>query len=264
MKERIKFVQQSLLKKKYKIGAADGIIGKKTRGALSKIKGIPTEWADSKKIVAYIQLLAQENGINSGVIDGLWGSQTQFAYDSLKYLIKHGEKEKTWRPEEIKVKDKNPNKWPKQTQSELTKFFGKVGTNQVYVELPYPHRLAWDKDTVVTRTKCNKKVHDSIKRVLTKVLKHYGIDEIKRLGLDLFGGCFNVRKKRGGTTYSTHSWGIALDYDPTNNRLKWGRDRATFAKPEYDQWWKYWEDEGWVSLGRARNFDWMHVQSAKL
>ena len=42
------------------------------------------------------------------------------------------------------------------------------------------------------------------------------------------------------------------------------RDKATFAKPEYERWWQCWEEEGWLSLGRTRNFDWMHVQAAKL
>jgi hypothetical protein len=69
---------------------------------------------------------------------------------------------------------------------------------------------------------------------------------------------------RGGTKWSTHSWGIAIDYDPERNRLNWGRDKASFAKPEYGDWWKIWEKEGWVSLGRTRNFDWMHIQAAKL
>ena len=69
---------------------------------------------------------------------------------------------------------------------------------------------------------------------------------------------------RGGTRWSTHAWGIAIDYDPDRNQLKWGRDRAAFARPEYDAWWRLWEEEGWVSLGRTRNYDWMHVQAAKL
>jgi hypothetical protein len=61
-----------------------------------------------------------------------------------------------------------------------------------------------------------------------------------------------------------HSWGIAMDYDPERNKLKWGRDKAAFAWPEYDAWWRLWEEEGWISLGRQRNFDWMHIQAAKL
>ena len=69
---------------------------------------------------------------------------------------------------------------------------------------------------------------------------------------------------RGGTKPSTHSWGIALDWYPSRNKLRWGRDRASLAAPDCDDWWRIWEAEGWVSLGRSRNFDWMHVQAAKI
>ena len=48
------------------------------------------------------------------------------------------------------------------------------------------------------------------------------------------------------------------------NRLNWHQDKALFAQPEYDKWWEIWEDEGWVSLGRVRDFDWMHVQAVRL
>ena len=61
-----------------------------------------------------------------------------------------------------------------------------------------------------------------------------------------------------------HSRGIALDYDPTRYKLRWGRDRAHLAGADYEDWWQCWEAEGWVSLGRTRNFDWMRVQAAKL
>lgn len=59
-------------------------------------------------------------------------------------------------------------------------------------------------------------------------------------------------------------WAVPGLRDPERNRLKWGRDRASLARPEYDPWWRCWEEEDWVSLGRARNFDWMHVQAAKV
>ena len=73
-----------------------------------------------------------------------------------------------------------------------------------------------------------------------------------------------VRELRWLHQRAMHSWGIAIDYDPDNNALHWGRDRASFALPAYDKWWDYWEAEGWVSLGRAKNFDWMHVQAARV
>ena len=85
-----------------------------------------------------------------------------------------------------------------------------------------------------------------------------------KLRLDRWGGCLNVRKMRGGSSWSMHAWGIAIDFDPDRNQLKWGRDRAVFARPDYDAWWRCWEDEGWTSLGRTKNYDWMHVQAARL
>ncbi|MFH1874164.1 MAG: hypothetical protein ABH859_03140 [Pseudomonadota bacterium] len=154
--------------------------------------------------------------------------------------------------------------WPAQNQAELVRYYGEVGENQVKLALPYPHKLAWDLNTTINRFSCHEKVHDSIKRVLERTLDHYGLERIQDLGLDLWGGCLNVRKTRGGSQYSTHSWGIALDYDPSNNQLNWGRDRARLARPEYEMWWKFWEQEGWTSLGRAKNYDWMHVQAASV
>jgi hypothetical protein len=61
-----------------------------------------------------------------------------------------------------------------------------------------------------------------------------------------------------------HIWGIAMDYDPNRNKLRWNSDKAVFAREEYRRWWEFWEEEEWVSLGRSRNFDWMHVQAARI
>ena len=83
-------------------------------------------------------------------------------------------------------------------------------------------RLAWNTRTKVARTSCHERIHDSAARIFDRVLDHYGPEEIRRLGLDLFGGCLNVRRMRGGSAWSMHSWGIAFDFDPANNRLKWG------------------------------------------
>lgn len=263
MKKRIRFVQRQLNARGLNAGSEDGILGRQTLAALDQVEGIPAGWAKRRKVIAFIQLLAQENGIESGKIDGFWGPQTNFAFESLQHLLEHGEQPAAWRPEDLP--DENPYNWPRQTpEAELVRYYGEVNTNQTSIDLPYPHRLSWQKTKVINRFSCHEKVHDSLSRVLSRVLDHYGLEDIQRLRLDLWGGCLNVRKMRGGNRFSMHSWGIALDYDPERNQLKWGRDRAGFAKPEYDMWWKIWEDEGWVSLGRLRNFDWMHVQAAKL
>lgn len=153
------------------------------------------------------------------------------------------------------------NNWPK--ECDVCEVFGERGANLVRLELPYPMRLSWKRDSIIRSFAINEKVRDSAARVLRAVHDFYG-DRIPDLGLDLWGGCFNDRPKRNGTSWSMHAWGIAIDFDPDHNPLKYGCDRARFAAPEYEVWWKLWEDEGWVSLGRSCNYDWMHVQAARL
>jgi len=112
--------------------------------------------------------------------------------------------------------------------------------------------------------RCHEKVATPLTTIYREAAKHYGEKEFRKLGLDLFGGCYNYRNMRGGTSLSTHAYGVAVDHDPERNQLRWGKDRAEFAKPVYDPFWAIVEAQGAVSLGRARNYDWMHFQFARL
>ncbi len=262
MKNRISLLQTLLKQKGYYTGNIDGLMGPNTLAGISRLDGINSSWSEKRKIIGALQLLAKESGIDSGTIDGYWGPTTAEAFSQLKHLVEQGRKPALWRPEDLV--DVNPNNWPKQYTPEFDEFYGKPGENLVRIQFPYPHKLSWAPYSVVNSTSCHKKVKESLEKVLENVLDHYTLDEIKRLKLDSFGGCFNKRKIRGGNRWSMHSWAIALDFDTTRNALKWGRDKASLAKPEYNKWWELWEEEGWVSLGRQRNFDWMHVQAAKI
>lgn len=141
--------------------------------------------------------------------------------------------------------------------------FGKPNQQGSYlttIKLPYPMRLAWDKKTKVNTMRCHKLVADNFTNVFNELLKVYGLEKIQELGIDLFGGCFNFRAMRGGSDYSRHSWGIAIDLDPERNQLKETSATARFARAEYkpmiDIFYKY----GFVSLGREKNYDWMHFE----
>lgn len=157
------------------------------------------------------------------------------------------------------------NNWP--TQAGVRSYFGEPGSPQAtagMVDLAYPMKIAWDKSQIIKRFRCHAKVEAPLERIFQQTLAHYGQAEITRLGLDIFGGCYNYRPMRGGNNWSMHAFGIAVDLDPENNQLKWGKDRARFAKPEYEPFWKIVEREGALSLGRAKNYDWMHFQFARL
>ena len=131
------------------------------------------------------------------------------------------------------------------------------------IQLPYPMRLAWDLDVKVTRMSCHKDVEDKLLAVFNDLLCHYGYDEIVRLGIDLFGGCFNYRRMRGGSSWSLHSWGIAIDLDPARNKLKESKRTARFARPEYKPMIDIFYKHGFISLGVEKNFDFMHFEIAK-
>jgi hypothetical protein len=134
------------------------------------------------------------------------------------------------------------------------------GSYLVSITLPYPMRLAWDKNTKVTKMRCHKLVADKFLAVFNELLDAYGYEELVELGIDLFGGCFAFRAMRGGSEWSRHSWGIAIDLDPERNKLKETDRTARFARPEYQKMIDIFYKHGFISLGVEKNYDWMHFE----
>lgn len=134
------------------------------------------------------------------------------------------------------------------------------GTYLTTINLPYPMRIAWDLDTKVTRMRCHKDVSKAFLAVFNELLATYGYERIVELGIDLYGGCFDFRKMRGGSSWSKHAWGIAIDLDPERNTLKKTSKTARFARPEYKQMIDIFEKHGFISLGKEKNYDWMHFE----
>jgi hypothetical protein len=261
-KEVTIFIQTWLKDKGFYSGQINGSFDQTIIEAIDKTQKIPLIWSSKRKMVGMVQVICLEYDEDPGKIDGFSGPSTIYAYNNVVTFIATGKKPAVWRPEELAMR--TPIRWPKQNSNEFTDFYGAKGSQLVYANCPYPMKIAWNPSQVVNKFLCHTKVKDSIETVLQEVLSHYGEEQIRKLRLNYFGGCFNDRAMRGGTLPSMHSWGIAIDFDPANNALRWGRDKATFAQPAYETWWNIWEKEGWISLGRLRNFDWMHVQAAVL
>lgn len=251
-------------------GPVNGVIDAATLTAINAFLNfgnihVPSNWSASRRALAARQLVCQKDGIDAGSIDGLMGPQTRYALDVYEEM--HGGGPVASIPDRDTAPARAaprgiPAIWPR--QAEVPAFYGEVGGNQKKLLLPYPMKLAWDKSKLVKSFSVHAKVHDSALRCFQNIAAVY--DEAARadLGIDLFGGCLNVRKMRGGSNWSMHSWGIGIDFDPERNALKATRKTARLARPDAEAFWKIWEAEGWVSLGRARDFDWMHVQAARL
>jgi len=152
------------------------------------------------------------------------------------------------------------------TTKKLMEVYGTPSDNPDYlvtIDLPYPMRLAWDKSKVVNKMRCHKLVDEKFKAVFKDILAYYGLPKIQELGIDLFGGCFNFRQMRGGSDYSRHSWAVAIDLDPERNKLKETSITARFARPEYKPMIDIFYKHGFISLGKEKNYDWMHFEIAQ-
>jgi len=252
-------------------GALDGKLGPASQAAINDFLGVNRigyhPWGQDRRALAAKQLVAKQAGLEVGIVDGLLGPTTRQAFAIYVGRLDHNTTPEVWRdvvtPVAAPPAPLKAGIWP--TQAGVRKFYGEINTNQTMIQLPYEMRLTWDRTKPVKRISCHEKVADSMVRVLTRVADAYTPAQRSTLGLDLFSGCLNPRLMRGSKTqWSMHSWGIAIDFDDTRNQLRWGRDRARLAKPDCETFWRLWEEEGWVSLGRARNYDWMHVQAARL
>jgi len=148
------------------------------------------------------------------------------------------------------------------TTSQIITKYGEPGPeNQVLMQLPYPMVIAWDKAKTTSRMQCHKLLVPNFTRVFTQILEKYGLDNIRALGIDLFGGSYNFRKMRGGNEWSRHSWGIAIDLDPERNPLKASKKTAQFAKPSYKPMIEIFYANGFIGLGPEKDYDWMHFEA---
>lgn len=224
---------------------------------------IKDSWSEERKIIAFLQFyLKTKIDINPGPIDGFYGPLTDEALHKASCIItKKGT---------IDWRDDNKNQYKKvksiyPSYDKIEDFYGKAGTNLITIDLPYYLKLAWNPKQIVRKTTCHKKVAEPFIKVMEEVKSIYSPKDIKALGLDLYGGCIAnpPRSMKGGSKPSTHNWGIAFDFNPAQNQLRWTRDKAVFATPDYVEFMDAWNKQGAFNLGEVKNYDWMHFQFVK-
>ena len=156
------------------------------------------------------------------------------------------------------------NLWPTQAEVRSGKsIFGKAGDESNLVNIKPAYPLYFDGKKCQT-IRVHRLIAPVVENALADILEHYGPDRIKELGLDQYSGSFNYRAVKNGSSLSMHAWGIALDFAAATNALNTHKPKATLSRPECAKFWEIWESYGAVSLGRQKDYDWMHLQFARL
>lgn len=117
-----------------------------------------------------------------------------------------------------------------------------------------PCMTLWDVPTeleigiIPKRLYCNKDMVKPLESAFRNLIKTGYVKELKT-----WDGCFNIRKKRGSTSTSLHSWGIAVDLNAAWNGF--GKTPTLSAK-----FVKCFTDAGFDWGGTWSKPDGMHFQ----
>ena len=240
--QQIKWVQARLTAHGFQCGLIDGIAGAVTKRAISGFQERYQLTVTGEINTALIKALQAEPVASPSEMANIPDRDALLSDDQDRWDVKH--------------------RWPLQKMAHT--FYGEPGAHQVQLALPFPMYLAWDRSTEIHKITLHEKCHDSAGRALAEIAALYSPGERLALGINIFGGSLAIRNMRGGKSVSMHAYGAALDFNPEYNQLAWHRPKAGLSHDEAVPFWQAWEKEGWVSLGREKDFDWMHVQAARL
>lgn len=99
---------------------------------------------------------------------------------------------------------------------------------------------------------CNKDMVTPLSKAFKALIVTGCVNELKT-----WDGCFNIRKKRGLTSMSLHSWGIAIDVNAFENGLN--------MKPKLSaKFVKCFTDNGFDWGGTWQRIDAMHFQLSNI
>lgn len=245
---------------------------------LSNVSNMPTTWVNwknerkvlaAKQVICFLFFQDKQLDVEIGRFDGLMGPLTQNALDTYDRVANGGPAfDRPFNTPSVLSSTtyviNNEARKLLPTQAQMMDYYGNVGSNQVEILLPYRLKLSWEPQTSISKMTCHKKAASDFAAIFETILTTYGQSNITDLGLDLWGGTLNVRKMRGGTSWSMHAWGSAIDLDPDRNGLKTKWQDAQFSKKEYIPFINAWLGMGWISLGYEHNHDAMHFQRARI
>jgi hypothetical protein len=253
-------------------GAVDGKDGPLTQAAVAvagrNLAGLypvrSPEWSPARRRVAALQACLAHLGFEPGAVDGLMGHNTENALRA--FLVKR-ETGKDWVVPRLSVVPA-PKTDDMPRQRDCASFYGNPGpevqARLVTVDLPYPLRLDYDLGAVVRKVTLHRLCAPSFVQAMVAVRAEYGAGRQIELGLDRYAGGYMHRKMRGGSNWSMHSYGCAVDFYAAPNGLTTRCPQALFCGADYKPFLDIMEAHGWLPAVRLWGADAMHFQRARL
>lgn len=271
----VRHAQQLLASARYYAGPIDGAAGPLTRAAIRTVEDNARSlgevwgsralaWDWDRRLVAAAQAILNAQGHEAGEVDGWVGHNTREALTSW-LSAKSGTSAAVSRDPTPRRPD--PEDLPR--QKDCAAFYGEPGTHAIerrmtYAELPFDMRLDWKLDITVRRLRVHELCAPSLVAALTTVEAHYGLWRMRALGLDRYAGGYNPRRMRGGSSWSMHAYGCAIDIYAGPNGLRTRCPDALFCQPEYKDFLDIMESHGWLPAIRLWGADATHFQQARL
>lgn len=263
-------VQELLKQAGYYNGQIDGDAGRQTMYAVaiteSNARAMTVGWPEKRRLIAAGQRVLAAQGYSVGKADGIAGPRTARVLHEWREDQAQDEPAPT--PTAPARPVAKPARWPTQSEVRSGKsIFGKPGSADCtagVILFPLQIEVAWAPGQMISHAACHRLAADTFTSIFAEAVRHYGERDFRALGLDQWGGCYNYRPTRGGSSLSMHAWGIAIDIDPLRNGLKVRRPIARLSQLDAEPFWRIVEAHGATSLGRARGYDWMHTQLATL
>lgn len=257
-------------------GGIDGDIGPKSQKAMQEIRARHAsdftfkhdQRSTTREMIACAQACLNVLGFEAGVVDGRDGHNTREALSGFMYWLVNGEREVVSR---VSVLTRPTASVDIPHQREVAKFYGDPNRGEAYmrsrlttIQLPFRMRIDYNLNQRTSKMTVHEKCAPSLYDAMVKVHDEYGITEMKRLGIDRYAGGFNYRKMRGGSSWSMHAYGCAVDFFARPNGLRMKCPQALFCGPEYRRFLDIMEAHNWLPAIRLWGADAMHFQQATI
>ena len=154
------------------------------------------------------------------------------------------------------------------SQKEKFKYLGAPGDMklQASCRIGMTLKLAWKLGYNVVQFQCHRMLVPHLQAIYGKLAK-LDANLIADSGIELFGGCYNLRPIRGtekqaSPPFSAHAWAAAIDCDPLRNGLYTKTAKANLALAKFKPIHDIWAQHGFVNMGHVIGRDYMHYEAS--